>query len=134
MTPQPSVGDVVLALCRFPIDERALGLSPNELVRASGLAAVRSEVTTELLATCLRGHPDWTEAWFRWSDDQRWSPAFYLVEVGNDAAELGYYDGSGRQPRGSFPDRAEAAAEFAIRTLGPVADQLPPDPPSNAAE
>lgn len=95
---------------------------------------MRSEVTTELLASCLRRHPDWIEAWFRWSDDQRWSPAFYLIEVGDGAAELGYYDGSEGQPRRSFSDQAEAAAEFAIRTLGPVADQLPPDPALHQAE
>ena len=125
-----SIGDVVMSLCRFPIDEHALGLSPNDLVRASGFPGVRSEVTAGLLATCLRAHPDWIEAWFRWSEDQRWSPAFYLVEVGDGAAELGYYEGPGSQPPEMFTYLADAAAQFAIRTLGPIADRLPQGPPS----
>ena len=101
-------------------------MSARDLVRASGYPAVRSEVTVERLLACLRTHPDWVEAWFGWSADQRWSPAWYLLESDAGAFELGFYEGPGSQPPQILTDKAEAAAEFAFRTLGRLADSLPP--------
>ncbi len=119
----PNVDDVVQAVCRLPLDFHATRtMSAVDLVRASGYPAVRSEVTVERLATCLRDHPDWVEQWFEWSADNRGSPAWYLLVSGSGEFQLGFYEGPDSQPPVTLTDKVHAAAEFVHRYLEQVAE------------
>jgi hypothetical protein len=114
------IGPTVEAVCRLPIDFHTLGdVSPVELVRRSGYRGQEGQVTVDVIADCLAKHNDWVEAWFVWSDDQRFSPAWWLNARSPSGYEVGYYDPKlARQAKPSFfEDKVSACAEFVIRVI-----------------
>jgi hypothetical protein len=120
---EPTLEAVVQSVCRLPIDFDAKGdVSPADLVRRSGYRAARTEVTVERLAETLRAHADWVEEWFRWSADNRGSPAWYLVETQSGEFELGFYEGLSSQLPVTIADKVQATAEFVHRYVEHVAD------------
>jgi hypothetical protein len=113
-----------VAICRLPLDFYTLGnVSPIELLRRSGYKAVRSEVTIERLSACLREHPSWVDPWFRWSEDNRSTPAWYVREVRPGEYELGSVDRHGSvTPRLVLDDKVAACAEYIHRRVAQIAD------------
>lgn len=113
----------VEALCRLPVDFHALGnVSAIDLVIRSGYPAVASQVTADRARRCLAVHPDWVDAWFVWSDDQRSSPAWWLAETSATTYEVGYHDPNlePREPPLVFKERVHACAEFMVRAMASI--------------
>jgi hypothetical protein len=118
-----TLDEVVEAVCRLPLDFHAIGyVSVLDLVRRSGYGTKGSDVTVERLAKCLLDHPDWVERWFRWSMDNRGSPAWYIRETESGDFELGFSQGSDSPPPLIIADKVQAAAEFVHRYLARMAD------------
>ena len=67
----------------------------------------------------LREHPDWVEAWYRWSADKRVSSGWYIARRGEAAFEVGYYPAI---PPVRYGDRVEACAVFVRYELASIAD------------
>jgi hypothetical protein len=123
--PVPNAENVVLAICRLPVDSRLImSVSAVDLVRRSGYMAVRSEITVERLATCLRAHPDWVDGWFGWSEDSRAFPDWYAKESEPGRYQVGYIDRPPRQPPMTFTDRVQACAEYVYREIESMADLI----------
>jgi hypothetical protein len=113
---------IVERVCRLPIDfDARRTASVADLVRESGYVTARAAVTVERLGACLAEHPDWVEAWFQWSADNRSTPAWYVTELPSGGFELGYHDGPDSPPPVVLADRVPAAAAFVRRHLDHVA-------------
>ncbi len=65
----------------------------------------------------LRQRPDIVDGWLRWSEDKRWSPAWYFYEVDGHCI-VGYFSDDDSECRSSkFEDRYQACAAFIIHEL-----------------
>ena len=116
-----SIEDVVLLVCRLPVDFYADGsVSATELVRRSGYAALRSRVSATRLAACLGAHPEWVDAWFSWSEDNRSTPSWFIAEVPPGRFEVAFYDGSQTRQAEDYGDRTLAAAAFVQHYLDAI--------------
>jgi hypothetical protein len=117
---------VVEAICRLPLDYAAGELSPRDLVQRSGYLLARADVSRGAIEVCLEQHPDWMDAWFAWSDDKRYSPAWWIRDAGPRAYQVGYYDpGIDSQPRPLvFDTKARACAEIVIRDVESIAERI----------
>jgi hypothetical protein len=116
------IDEVVTAVCRLPIDFRSSrDESPVSLVNRSGYLAVRGEITIARLLACLATQPDWVDAWFAYSEDQRCTPCWFLGETasGYEVALIG-----GAEPHEStmFDDLLEACATYVHRELESLAN------------
>lgn len=108
-----SIADVVLLVCRLPVDFHADGtVSATELVRRSGYAQLRSHVSAARLAACLGEHPEWVDAWFNWSEDNRSTPSWFIAEVAPGRFEVAFYDGLQAGQAEVYGDRTHAAVAF----------------------
>jgi hypothetical protein len=111
----------IAALCRFPVEYRdeSLNLSPRQLVARSGYRSVAAQVTVDRIAEFLAPRPDLVDAWFQWSEDQRWSPAWWISEHASGEFRVGYYDpNAAHQPDPLvFDNKERACAEFALRVI-----------------
>jgi hypothetical protein len=118
------VDRTIAALCQFPVDYRdeALNLSPRQLVARSGYPSVATQVTVDRIAAFLATRPDLVDAWFQWSHDQRWSPAWWISEQAPGEFRVGYYDpnAAGQPDPLVFGDKDRACAEFALRVIGSI--------------
>ena len=81
-----------------------------------------STSTADRARRCLAVHPDWVDAWFVWSDDQRSSPAWWLAETSATTYEVGYLGPGfeGQEPHLVFEDRLQACAEFMVRAIASI--------------
>ena len=113
------LGTVIDAICRMPIDIQAGNVSPSELVSRSGYRQARPMLIPEALTPTLRAHPEWTDAWFTWSDDKRTGSGWYLQEAG-ERFVVGYYPPTSHLPNLTFDERVEATAAFIIRELDEI--------------
>jgi hypothetical protein len=112
---------VVRAVCGLAEDYRTFGdRSAVDLVRRSGYAEHREELSSERLRACLAEHPEWIASWFAWSDDRRESRGWYVRECGPADFEVGYFDGDAH-PLPRITDRAEAVAEYVRRVVADLA-------------
>ena len=106
-----SVTEAATAVCRLPIEFRHGNVSAIDLVRRSGYVAARHDVTVDRLADCLATDPDFVDAWLKWSEDNRSTPAWYIKSLDTGAFEVGYFD-HGRTSQAMFDDRIRACAEY----------------------
>jgi hypothetical protein len=109
--------DVVLAVCRMPVDFQSGHRPPSELLRRSGYFAARSTITAETLVDCLSRHPYLVQAWTNWSEDKRTDRGWYL-----DALVVGYHEPGVRHTPVRFDDPVRACAEFVLREVESIAD------------
>lgn len=120
------VDRTILALCQFPVDYRdeTLNLSPRQLVARSGYPSVATKVTVDRIAEFLATRPDLVDAWFVWSEDQRWSPSWWVSEDAKGEFRVGYFDpdATGEPQLLVFHDRVRACAEFALRIIASIDD------------
>lgn len=116
-------------IARLPIDFAAGDVSPVDLVRESGYIACRTDITPAAIEARLLPHPDWVRAWFRYSEDQRGSPAWWVGGIGDGRYQVGYYDPSLQKQAEPFEydSKARAAAEFAMRHVDGIADWIERD-------
>ena len=109
---------VVEAVCRLPIDYVQLGTySAAEVVRRSGYGLARDHVTVDRLAACLADHPEWVDAWFLWSDENRGIPAWYVRRAGSSGFRVGRKDHGGQSEPLRFDNRTLACAEYVRREV-----------------
>lgn len=108
-----SRGDVVRELCRFPENWRSGEWSMLDLLRVTGYEPTMKLTATEVKKH-LRDEPALVQEWLGYSQDQRCTPAWYIMECSPGRFEVGQVP-SGEQLW--FTDPVEAVAEFAVRTL-----------------
>ena len=114
---------VVEAVSRLPVDYEELGrYSARELVRRTGFKNHRPRVTVERIQACLAEHPDWVDAWFGWSEDNRGVPAWYVLRSGPDVFRVGRIDHESESEPLVFDDRVRACAEYVHREVAAIAD------------
>ena|SRR6058998_3221846 len=92
------------------------------LFQQSGYGADGSSISEEALESYLREHPDLVRTWVEYSEDQRCSPAWYLVAPGagldgQTGWRVGYYAIHHRLPERVFPDEFAACAFFIMREV-----------------
>jgi hypothetical protein len=78
-------------------------------------------VTVERLSTCLAKEPGLVDAWLMWSEDNRSTPAWYLVKGEDGRLQVGYYD-HGWVSQTTFDDRIRACAEYVHHYVDGFAD------------
>ena len=96
-------------LCHLPRDFRRGDKSAFQL--ASEVQIDTQSLDAAAIAKVLIAHPDLIDDWFRWSEDQRSSPAYYLVEE-RGTFVVGRFPG---QERMVFSDRIAACADFVLK-------------------
>ena len=118
-------GDPLLAMtvedvCRLAWDYHVMRtVSARELIARSGYSDRWPLLSVELLAGTLREHPDWVDAWIRWSEDKRVSSGWYLSRRGDTAFEVGNRP---TVPPIGYRDRTLACAVFVRHELASIAD------------
>lgn len=98
-------------ICNLPADFRKGNQSAYELVRASGIKC-RSLTADELLPV-LKTNPGLVDEWFMWSEGQRCTPAFYLMENGGSYVVRRLPEND----RVEFDDRYSACADFIVKAV-----------------
>ena len=106
---------IVEQVCRFPLDIRQAGISPNQWLRKINLPAHRGCISSDAILSCLRAEPELVEHWLLWSEDKRCSPAWYFHEAG-DHYVVGYYDGE-KSENEHITDRFLACAQFVVHDM-----------------
>jgi hypothetical protein len=96
-----------------------------ELVRASGWCEHPELVTEAAVESVLRSSPDLIRAWIGYSEDQRCSPAWFLVAPSDenpdrDGWAVGYLGDSRREQPQAFLDGYAACACFIHRVVETV--------------
>lgn len=98
-------------LCRLPADFKSGDQSAYDLVRASGVEC--RSLTAASVLPILQSHPDLVDDWILWAEDQRCSPAYYLLKEG-DAYVVGRQSG---EDRVEFDDRLDACADYIVKAV-----------------
>ena len=104
--------DMIERLCRLPLDFRRGNKSIVDLAAEAGYFDNRGALVRSDLSLFLSRHQDLIPAWVQYSEDQRCSPAWYLLE-----REGSYIVGLDPDQELSFPSSVEAFAEFILRLL-----------------
>ena len=127
---------IVEAVCRLPLDYESLQrMSAVEVLRRSGYARRRADVTVARVAACLAAHPAWIRAWFRWSDDTRAHSAWFIRRWAGGEFEVGFFDGIGIRAAVMFDDETRACAEYVLRAIRSIdGDDDPPGGRTVAAD
>jgi hypothetical protein len=108
---------ILQAVCRMPVTYRARGdVSWIAVFDETGFVANKTSWSSADVEAYLRKHPELVDVWLLYSDDQRCSPAWYVVPPkGNMPADSWRV---GHQPRLLLGDRrfkdAAAAVTFFI--------------------
>jgi hypothetical protein len=85
-------------------------------IAARSHAKVRFDALT--LENELRHRPEVVDGWLRWSEDKRWSPAWYFSIADDDSCVVGYYStDETRQTKTIFDNPFNACAAFIIHEL-----------------
>jgi hypothetical protein len=115
------------SLCRMPADFHERGnVSMVALLTESGYDPARSGISETTIEEHLRQHPELVPIWVHYSEDQRCSPAWYLVGpgAGLDGQQswcVGFYAPQGRLPERAFPNEFAASAFFIMRQVEELA-------------
>ncbi len=111
------------AVCRMAESlRRRQDISMAALLKESGYSLNSAAVTPVSVESYLRAHPELVPVWSAYSEDQRGTPACYLVcrnaRVGELEWVVGYMGGPGAAPTERlFPDEYSACAYFICRTV-----------------
>ncbi len=106
-----SSDNAVQRVCNLPVYFRAGDQSAYDLVRASGIG--HRTLTIESVVPILRLNPHLVDDWMRWSDDQRCTPAYYILEE-NGKYVVARLPG---ETRIEFDDRFTACADFIVKAV-----------------
>jgi hypothetical protein len=74
---------VIEKICRLPRDFRNGGKSLSQLAKDSGVIEQPDCITQSAIESYFRAHPDLLRDWSLYSQDQRSSTSWYIVESGN---------------------------------------------------
>lgn len=86
----------------------------TELFDKSGYREHRKDIREEDLLAYVREHPETTETWMRWSEDQRSSPNWCFL----DDTTLGYIDTTGKCVRRTdYSDAPSACAAYIRKAM-----------------
>jgi hypothetical protein len=109
-------GDTITRVCQMPVAFQERGnISMIDLIRESGYLRDYQNVTEAAIDAFLRRHPELTSHWIQYSQDQRCSPAWYLVGPRDGHPDLRWTVGrhpSSPKKEWSFPDHIAACAFF----------------------
>ena len=76
------------AICTIPVVlKRDGGRNEYSLLRASGYQDDPASISEALIEAYLRAHPDLVKAWLQLSEDNRSSPAWYLIAPKTESPE-----------------------------------------------
>ena len=93
------------------------------LLRATGYLDTSETIAESSIETYLRAHPELVDAWVGYSEDQRGTPAWYLLESGdaywhNEGWVVGFLPESGTPClEQKFTNGYEACAHFIKRYI-----------------
>jgi hypothetical protein len=121
-----NVTDVISKVARMPLDFYSSGdASMVSLLRATGYLGAREQITRDALTHYFETDGDALIGWVRLSQDNRGTPAWYLLEPqpskGDDVWVVGHHPSGDRL---SFASGAEACADFCVRWINAAADRL----------
>ena len=115
----PLLSMTIEDVCRMPVDYHSFRtVSARELISRSGYRDRWNSITVEMLADTLGRHPDWVDAWIKWSEDKRVSSGWYIARR-EDAFDVGHYP-TGTPVR--YTDPIEACATFVSHEVWSIAD------------
>ena len=80
MTLRPRKPMTPLECCRIGATYGATGSRDLTALQAAARAHAHLPFEIEVLEKELRRHPEAVDGWVRWSEDKRWSPAWYLTK------------------------------------------------------
>ena len=135
--------EVIASICRLPSESNSRNVRILELLRQSGYS-VSKDISEQEIEQYLRQHPDTTELWIRYSEDQR-SLGWWIAEPLNpevlksdwfrnsiDAVRNSYLalHAEGKWTVGTFPitvkwafdDKFKAFAFFVSQKIKELAD------------
>jgi hypothetical protein len=125
----PPPAEVVEALCRLAVDHHRLGLSPVQLLKDSDYLKAPGRLSEADVEPILRRDPELVASWQRYSEDQRCSPSWYLMEpgyaVGQNEWRVGHLDRAYRKREWSFDDQYKACAFFVVRFVERLVELSP---------
>jgi hypothetical protein len=119
----PTVAMTVEDVCRLAWDYETMRMAgARELIGRTGYRDRWRTITVGMLANSLRQHPDWVDAWMRWSEDKRVSSGWYISRCGESGYDVGQYP---TVPPVRYRDQIEACAIFVRYELASIADVGP---------
>jgi hypothetical protein len=125
----PPPAEVVEALCRLAVDHHRLGQSPVQLLKDSDYLKAPGRLSEADVEPILRRDPELVASWQRYSEDQRCSPSWYLMEpgyaVGQNEWRVGHLDRAYRKREWSFDDQYKACAFFVVRFVERLVELSP---------
>jgi hypothetical protein len=89
-----------------------------QLLRESGYGGNRDTVTVAAVVEAIGRDPSIADAWRHYSEDQRSSGGWYIIETREGAYEVGFYPSG---PTFVFNDPVLACAEFIVREVEAMA-------------
>jgi len=98
-------------------------VSPWSLVLESRYSDYATDITESRIHSALLKHPERITEWFQYSEDQRSTPSWYLMEKPGGQYEIGFLDRKHCTSNVQvFEERAEACAAFIKRALDQIAE------------
>ena len=117
MTHNPSI--TVSEICEIAARYKSDGLrDTSKLLQAVELHFRKERIREADLANYLRANPQLVDCWILWSEDKRWSPAWYLSENSDGTFSVGFYhkDPALREER-RYSDKFAACAAFIVHEI-----------------
>ena len=105
--------DTIAKICRMPRDFGIRDVSMVQLLRESGYAQYREQITEDRIREYVDTHRENIAEWQRYSDDQRCSPSWFF----RDKA-IGHVAKSGKvELDQEYPTEADACAAYVKRMM-----------------
>ena len=104
--------DCVFAICEFAKIYRAdKNATPRDMFKRTGYRRHYASITQEQVIDLLRTHPILVDEWRMFSQDKRWTPAWFLKKRSENIWRVGYVDRGGNTIQEIlFSDSASACA------------------------
>jgi hypothetical protein len=102
------MSNIIEIACKLPIHISSRNVSPKEYIRSEHLHKYRNEITYDNIYSYLLGNPLLVDDWLSWSQDKRYSSAWYFVPRGQTWVIAHSQNGNEE----SFVDRTKACAKF----------------------
>ena len=106
------------ACCEIGSEYAETGTRRIDILEEAARAHAEKPFNHSELANALRETPEIVDGWLLWSEDKRWSPAWYFSAEKQNSFHVGYYtSNSGQQLETRYEDRYNACAAFIVHEL-----------------
>lgn len=113
--------DIITLVCTLPTQyQKHPHKSPKQIARLLKLKQRRGEVDPRKISAYLTENPHLLDEWLRWSEDKRWSPAWYLSKSAANWVLAYYPDG----PEHVYKDPIQACTKFVEAELDDIVSRL----------